>query len=315
MAANLFDRAWFLAGPTASGKSAVALELARQAGGEVVSVDSMQVYRGLDLGTAKPSAAERAAVPHHLLDVCELTQAFDAAQFARLARRAAEEIRRRGRTPVFCGGTGLYFRALREGFDPLPPADPALRAALESLPLETLVAELRARDPALAARTDLRNPRRVIRAVEILRQGGRRPAGREAMAASAAPAPPPLWVLRRTPADLRARIGRRVDAMFAAGLVEETRRLRAAGLDRAPTARQALGYRQVLEHLDAVRDLPATVELVKLRTWQYARRQMTWFRRAAGVRWLDVPAAEPPPVTAARLLEAAAAGRPSERTR
>lgn len=304
MAAGLFDRAWFLAGPTAVGKSAVALELARQIGGELVSVDSMQVYRDLDLGTAKPSAAERAAVPHHLLDVCGLTQPFDAAQFVRLARQVAEEIRERGRTPIFCGGTGLYFRALREGLDPLPPADPALRAALAALPLETLAAELRKHDPALAARTDLCNPRRVIRALEILRLGGRRPAERAAAASAAAL--PPLWVLRRTPEDLRARIGRRVEAMFAAGLVGETRRLRVAGLDRAPTARQALGYRQVLEHLDGIRDLPATVALVKLRTWQYARRQMTWFRSAAGVRWLDLEAAETPVLTAGRLRAAAA---------
>lgn len=296
--------AWFLAGPTASGKSAVALELARRLGGEIVSVDSMQVYRGLDVGTAKPAPAERALVPHHLLDVCDVGEAFDAARFARLAREAAADIRRRGAAPIFCGGTGLYFRALREGLDDTPPADLRLRAELEAMPLAALVAELEARDPEGAARLDRRNPRRVVRALEILRLTGR-PLAKSRTGRTMGGELPPLWVLRRDPADLRTRIERRVDAMFAAGLVEETRRLLEAGLAASPTAGQALGYRQVIEHLAGTRDLPATCALVKTRTWQFARRQMTWFRGRRGVAWLDVPAGEAPEDTAARLPAAA----------
>ncbi|MFN0067973.1 MAG: tRNA (adenosine(37)-N6)-dimethylallyltransferase MiaA [Limisphaerales bacterium] len=301
--------AWFLAGPTAGGKSAVALELARRLGGEIVSVDSMQVYRGLDVGTAKPAAAELAEVPHHLLDVCDLGEAFDVARFVRLARAAADDIRRRRATPIFCGGTGLYFRAVREGLDDSPSADARLRAELESKPLAALVAELEALDPAGAAALDRHNPRRVVRALEILRLTGR-PLADARRGRAARGELPPLRVLRREPADLRGRIERRVDAMFAGGLVGETRRLLDAGLAASPTAGQALGYRQVIEHLTGARNLLATVALVKTRTWQFARRQMTWFRGRPDVAWMEVPAGEPPGDTAARLLAAAGVSSP-----
>ena len=163
----------FLAGPTAVGKSAVALALAESLGGEIISVDSMQVYRGLDLGTAKPSAAERARVPHHLLDVVELSEAFDAAQFVRLATAAVVEIQARGRVPIFCGGTGLYFKAWLEGLGEAPPSDARVRAELEAAPLSELLAELEQRDPLTYARIDRQNPRRVIRAVEVIRLTGK----------------------------------------------------------------------------------------------------------------------------------------------
>src|SRR5208282_4272921 len=163
----------FIAGPTAVGKSEIALRLAKQLGGEIISADSMQVYRGLDLGTAKPSPADRARVPHHLIDICDLTESFDAAQFARLAHRAVAEIQSRGHVPVLCGGTGLYFKAFLEGLGEAPSADAKIRAELEAVPLENLLAELRERDPAAYKKIDRQNPRRVIRAIEVIRLTGK----------------------------------------------------------------------------------------------------------------------------------------------
>ena len=323
-----------LAGPTAVGKSAVALALAERLGGEIISVDSMQVYRGLDLGTAKPTAAERARVPHHLIDVAELTEFFDAARFVRLANAALREIQARGRVPIFCGGTGLYFKAFLEGLGEAPPADEKLRAELEATPLDKLLLELEERDPATFAKIDHHNSRRVIRAMEVIRLTGRpfseqrakwggtsgeprsadipvrgftghscpvstgldlaAPSHQLATGKSREPAdtnvcPTSRFIgFARTSADLHARINTRVDEMFATGLVEETRRLLERGLEQNKTAMQAIGYRQVVEHLRGERSLPETIELVKIRTRQFAKRQMTWFRRQAPVTWLGL---------------------------
>ena len=282
----------FLAGPTAVGKSAVALALAELLGGEIISVDSMQVYRGLDLGTAKPSAAERARVSHHLLDVLELTEAFDAAQFVRLATAAVQGIQSRGRVPIFCGGTGLYFKVWLEGLGEAPPGDERVRAELEAAPLPELLAELERRDPETFARIDRQNPRRVIRALEVIRLTGKPFSAQRAEwnAERGTRNAEMVFVLTREPADLRARIEARVDAMFAAGLVDETRRLLADGLAGNRNAMQALGYRQVVEHLRGERGLPETVALVKTRTWQFARRQRTWFRRQLEVQAVPLAA-------------------------
>ena len=165
---------FFLAGPTAVGKSGIALALAEQIGGEIISVDSMQVYRGLDIGTAKPTVAESKKISHHLIDVCNLSEAFDAAQFIRLAQKAVEEIQLRRHTPIFCGGTGLYIKAFLDGLGEAPPADETIRAELEAAPFEALLAELRARDPAAYEKIDKKNPRRVIRAVEVIRLTGKK---------------------------------------------------------------------------------------------------------------------------------------------
>ena len=285
----------FLAGPTAVGKSAVALVLAERIGGEIISVDSMQVYCGLDLGTAKPSPAERARVPHHLVDVVELTQAFDAAKFLRLAALAVKDIQARGRVPIFCGGTGLYFKAWLSGLGEAPPADPQVRAELEAVPLPDLLIELSRRDPVTYERIDRQNPRRVIRALEVIRLTGQPYSAQRATWPSALDPRPSTLVtgFTREPADLRRRIEARVDGMFAGGLVEETRRLLARGLAQNPTAMQALGYRQVVEHLHGERGLAETVALVKTKTWQFARRQGTWFRRQLPVKWLSLSADTP----------------------
>jgi tRNA dimethylallyltransferase len=292
-----------VAGPTAVGKSEVALCLAEMLGGEIISVDSMQVYRGLDIGTAKPSAEERARVPHHLIDILDLTEAFDAAQFAQRARQAMTEIQARGRVPILCGGTGLYFKAFLEGLGDSPPGDEALRAELQARPLAELLSELEQRDPVTFAVVDRANPRRVIRALEVIRLTSKPFSVQRARwsKGGAENGPHFCYGLERPPAEMQARIDTRVDEMFQRGLVEETRSLLARGLEQNPAAMQAIGYRQVVEHLRGERSLAETIDLVKTRTRQFAKRQRTWFRRQAQVQWLQPSANETTETLAERV--------------
>ena len=280
----------FIAGPTAVGKSEIALLLAEQIGGEIISADSMQVYRGLDIGTAKPSPAERARVSHHLIDICELTENFDAAQFIRLAQKAVEEIQSRNKTPIFCGGTGLYFKAFLSGLGEAPATNPGLRAELEAASFESLLRELKERDPTAYEKIDKQNPRRVIRAVEVIRLTGKKFSEQRAewKSETGSQKPEKFFAFSRQPADLHARINARVDAMFARGLVDETRELLTRGLEQNQTAMQAIGYRQVVEHLRGERPLAETIELVKSRTRQFAKRQLTWFRRQLDPEWIEL---------------------------
>ena len=284
-------RLFLLAGPTAVGKSAIALRLAEQLGGEIISADCMQVYRGLDIGTAKPTPAERTRVPHHLVDVVGLTESFDAAQFVRLAHVAVADIQSRGRVVILCGGTGLYLKAFLKGLGPAPPADAALRASLESTPLPELLRELAERDPATYERIDRKNPRRVIRAVEVIRLTGK-PFSAQRADWQSSPLAPPATIgcfgFARAATDLHQRIEARVDAMFRAGWVAETEQLLQHGLAQNKTAMQALGYRQIVEHLHGERSLAETVELVKVRTRQFAKRQMTWCRRQLELTWIHL---------------------------
>ncbi len=299
-----------LAGATATGKSAVALRLAEELNGEIVSADSMQVYRGLDIGTAKPSREEQRRVPHHLIDVVDVRERFDAAQFVRFANRAVAEIRGGGRLPILCGGTGLYFKALLEGLGNAPPADQVLRAELESAPLPELLAELERRDPRTFDNIDRKNPRRVIRAVEVIRVTGRPFSeqkaawGGEGSSSSDTPGVQKnFFGLVRKSTDLHARINDRVDQMFSKGLVTETEQMLREGLAENPTAMQAIGYRQVVEYLRGERPLLDTIELVKLRTRQFAKRQMTWFRRQAAVTWIECAERDGEDQIAARIRE------------
>ena len=301
------SRPIFLAGPTAVGKSEIALLLAEKIGGEIISVDSMQVYRGLDIGTAKPSAEERARVRHHLIDVVDLTESFDAAQFVGLANDAVAGIRNRGHVPIFCGGTGLYFKAFLNGLGDAPTANVQLRAQLEATPLPDLLSELAEKDPVTYESIDRKNPRRVVRAIEVIRLTNRpfsvqrsnwTHGTRNTQHATA------IIGLSRSIEDLRARIDARVDAMFARGLVDETRRLLERGLAQNKTAMQALGYRQVVEHLRGERSLPETIELVKTRTRQFAKRQMTWFKRQLNVQWLELSQNNDPRAAVKSLLSA-----------
>lgn len=295
----------FLGGPTAVGKSAVASVLADVLDGEIVSVDSMQVYRGLDIGTDKPSMEERQRRPHHLIDEVDLTEPFDVAQFCTRAWAAVAGIQSRGHVPILCGGSGLYFRALLSGVGSAPAAIAPLRTQLESTPLPALLDELRRSDPDTYERIDRNNARRVVRAVEVVRLTGQ-PAGasRAAWDAAGAAIPGPFIALRRGRDDLRRRIEERVERMFTRGLVEETRRLMAAGLEQNRTALQAIGYRQVVAHVRGQADLPTTLQAVKQRTWQFARRQANWFERHLPTRPLSIAPGEPPDGTARRLLEA-----------
>ncbi len=274
----------YIAGPTASGKSAVALMLAEQLGGEIISVDSMQVYRGLDIGTAKATWEERARVPHHLIDVVEITEPFDVAKFVELAKRAEAEIWGRGRVPIFCGGTGLYFKALVGGLGESPKSNPEMRRTLEAIPLSELLVELKATDPETFEQIDRSNPRRVIRALEVIRTtGGKFSAQRARWDKSMQSGH--WFALERERTDLVARIECRVEEMFERGLVDETRELLKA-LQKNPAAMQSLGYRQVVEHLNGQRSLSETIQLVKVKTRQFAKRQMTWFRHQLELTWL-----------------------------
>jgi tRNA dimethylallyltransferase len=288
-----------LMGPTASGKTALAIDWARRFGGEIVSVDSALVYRGLDIGAAKPTAEERAAAPHHLLDVRDPWETYSAADFARDARVAVEDIAARGRLPILAGGTGLYFRALLQGLSPMPEADPAVRAALEAEAVErgwpAMHAELARVDPRAAARIHATDPQRIQRALEVYRISGRPISDWQR---DAVPTRFPCRVLRlvvapRDRAVLHARIERRFDAMLAAGFLDEVRALRAlpplrdhpAPLDLP--ALRAVGYRQAWEHLDGATDAAGFRDRAIFATRQLAKRQLTWLRGAPELRWFD----------------------------
>lgn len=291
-------------GPTASGKTALALEWAERLGGEIVSVDSALVYRGLDIGAAKPSSAERARVPHHLLDLRDPWVPYSAAEFASDARAAIGAIVARGRVPILAGGTGLYFRALLHGLSPMPEADAGVRAELEAEAGErgwpALHAELAGVDPAAARRIRPGDAQRLQRALEVWRL-----TGRPISAWQADPPPPrlPVRVLKLVlaPADraeLHARIERRFDAMLAGGFLDEVERLRALpALRDHPRplqlpALRAVGYRQAWESLDRAGavdapDAAAFRDLAVFATRQLARRQLTWLRGELDARWFD----------------------------
>ena len=304
-AASLHSPVLALVGPTAVGKSEVALELARRLNGEIVSVDSMQVYCGMDIGTAKPTFKQRSEIPHHLVDVVDLKASFDAAEFVRLAKQAVKEISVRGRVPILCGGTGLYFRAFFDGLGQAPEGSPELRAKLDRTPLDELLRQLEQSDPITYEKIDRRNRRRVTRALEVIRLTGKPYSVQQADWKQAAVAVnrPPCFGLVRSSGDLEHRIKARVDKMFAEGLVAETQKLLRAGLEENRTAMQALGYRQIVEHLQGARSLPETIALVKIRTRQFAKRQMTWFRRQLSVDWIHVQPADSTPDIAEQVVQ------------
>ncbi|MGY1777707.1 tRNA (adenosine(37)-N6)-dimethylallyltransferase MiaA [Geodermatophilus sp. SYSU D00804] len=275
-------------GPTATGKTALAVTLAQRLGGEVVNADSMQLYRGMDIGTAKPDLAERQGVPHHLLDVWSVRQAASVAEYARLARAEVDRLRARGVLPLLVGGSGLYVRAVLDDLD-IPGTDPAVRARLQAELEESGPAALHARlaavDPAAAAAVLPSNGRRIVRALEVVEI-----TGRPFRATLPEPRPhyPAVVVgLDREPAELDERVAARVDRMWAAGFVAEVEALVAEGLREGPTASRALGYAQVLAQLDGALTPAEARERTVGTTRRFVRRQRSWFRRDAAMTWFD----------------------------
>ncbi len=296
-----------LLGPTAVGKSEVAVELALETGGEIVSADSMQIYRGMDIGTAKPSAEERRGVPHHLFDALEISELCDAARFRAMAMAAIDGIRKRGALPIVTGGSGLYIRALTQGVFDGPGRDEALRARLEEEETPVLREQLVRVDPKAAAKIGVGDRRRMIRALEIFEmtgtpissrqtQWGGHVAGRDVM--------PRLVGLSRSRAELYRRCDARVDRMFGGGFLDEVRRLMREGLARSPTAVKAIGYSDAMRHLSGEMTLVEAVKQVKQKTRNYVKRQTAWFRREPGIVWLEVADGEDAATTAERALGA-----------
>ncbi|HEX3657609.1 MAG TPA: tRNA (adenosine(37)-N6)-dimethylallyltransferase MiaA [Pirellulales bacterium] len=305
----------YLTGPTAAGKTQAGIDLARLLGGEILSLDSMAVYRRLDLGTAKPTPHERQAAPHHLVDLIEPEDEFSVAQYLAAAHSAVEAIASRGRTPIFVGGTPLYLKGLLRGIFQGPPADWRLRQRLLDEAAEHdpgwLHKQLSRVDPQAADRLHPRDQRRLIRALEVFEKTGRPISDWQQQFDRARPAEDcRVFVLDWPKELLNDRIDRRVEQMFAAGLVAEVEALLAEGRHLGRTAGQAVGYREVLEHLAVQRPLDETIELVKLRTRQFAKRQMTWFRSLSECRWIRLGESDADfdPANIAREIAAQAGG-------
>lgn len=275
-------------GPTAAGKSALSVALAHELGGEVVNADSMQLYRGMDIGTAKLTEAERDGVPHHVLDVWDVTEPASVAEYQALARAAVDDIAARGRVPLLVGGSGLYLRAVLEEFS-FPGTDPHLRARLEdelaAVGPGVLHTRLRQRDPAAAAKILPSNGRRIVRALEVIEMTG-------APFTASLPDPVPYYPsvqigVDRDTAALDERIALRVDAMWAAGLLDEVRDLERRGLRDGRTASRALGYQQALAELDGLMTTEEARAETTRATRRFVRRQRSWFRRDPRIHWLD----------------------------
>ena len=282
-----------VSGPTASGKTALAVELALAHNGEVVSADSMQIYRRMDIGTAKPTRAEMRGVPHHMLDVADPEEDFSVARYVELAARCVDDILARGRLPIVAGGTGLYIDSLLSGrtfarFDPDSPLRRELEEELARRGGAALLEELARVDPDTAARLHPNDGKRIVRALEVYRSTGTTLTEHNAMTRSL---PPRYDALTLTLAfqrreDMWDRIDRRVDRMMADGLAEEVRALLDSGVPDRCTAMQAIGYKEMAAALRGDGDTARAAEEIKLRSRQYAKRQLTWFRRNPEARWI-----------------------------
>ncbi len=285
-------KAGFIVGPTGSGKSAIAMDLAERLGAEIVNADSRQLYRAMDIGTAKPTAAERARVPHHLIDVCDPGHPLDVAEFVAMARRAIFEIAERGKRALVVGGSGLYLRALRGGIFSGPSASPEIRAELEALARERGAAhlheELARVDPEAAARIQRGDLYRIVRALEVWRLTGIPLSEHHRRHAFAAREFETLVIAIRVPRErLYANIDRRFDEMIAAGLADEVRALLAAGYRPERPPLSTIGYKEIAAFVRGEITLGEAVERAKRESRRLAKRQLTWFRREPGLVWVD----------------------------
>ena len=281
-----------IVGPTAVGKTQLSLELAQERTGEIVSADSMQVYRGMNIGTAKPTTAEQQLVPHHLIDIRDPDQLFNAADFVSLAELAIKDIASRGKVPIVSGGTGLYIDALVDGFlFPDSKADPKLRRELRiraSKEPEALYKELERVDPQSAKRLHPNDLRRIVRALEVYYRTGEPISALQQKAAQAEKPYDPLFIgLTRNRPELYERINQRVDQMLTQGLVEEVKQL-IEHYPHQPTALQALGYKEIVWYLKGNMSLEEAVEILKRDTRRYAKRQLSWFRRNTRIHWFNL---------------------------
>ena len=284
-----------LLGPTATGKSRLAVELAAQIKGEIISADSMQVYRGMDIGTAKPSVEERQAIPHHLIDIRNPDQAWTVADFIEETQRLVREIINNKHFPMIVGGTGLYLWSLIEGFSfPIVPADKELRTRLEEEPLANLYSRLSTIDPAAVEKIHSNDKKRIIRALEVYELTGS-PISKLQKFGGISPHlrvgnhQPILVGLNLPREELYQRINQRVDQMIVTGLIEEVQALLRKGYAKDLPSFQALGYKEVVEFLEGKRTREQMIEELKKRTRHFARRQMTWFKRFKSVRWFEPP--------------------------
>jgi tRNA dimethylallyltransferase len=284
---------WFLTGATASGKTAVGMALARVLDAEIISLDSMAIYRGMDIGTAKPTAEERAEVPHHLIDIIEPEEDFSVAPYLDAARAKVDEIRRRGREALFVGGTPLYLKAMLRGLFEGPPANWELRKVIEREVADVGSAALHARlqqvDPLAASAIHPNDARRLIRALEVFRATGQPISHQQLEFEEGRPAETcRVFVLRRPREEQHRRIDSRVEDMMRRGLVDEVRRLTSNGRRLGRTASQAVGYREAMDYLAGEYDVATMTARIKTRTRQFAKRQGVWFRSLSECRFVDV---------------------------
>jgi tRNA dimethylallyltransferase len=307
-AAPLTAECWFLTGATAAGKTCVGLELAERLNAEIVSLDSMAIYQGMDIGTAKPTPEQRRRVPHHLVDILAPTEEFSVSQYLGAAEAKVTEIRGRGKEPLFVGGTPLYLKTLLRGRFEGPPADWEFRLAVEKEVERVGLTELHKRlaqvDPVSAARLHPNDKRRIIRALEVYRVTGQPISHLQLQFDEGRPAEAcRVFVLQWPRNELHHRIDERVSGMFSAGLVAEVRGLLAKYGALGRTASQAVGYREVIDHVEGRADLPEVIRKVQARTRQFARRQETWFRSLSECRFVAMKDGTAPGAVAERIVQ------------